>query len=341
MKLDRYVPTDVGETRATLLWRRVSPRLGVKRSSSSSAPTRRWQAVALVAAIVAIALLVARRVDHRPHEPVVYDDTGALLLADGSRVHLRDEGRARLERFDPRAIEITLERGTAEIQVVHVAGRRFVVHAGAFDIVDVGTRFLVSLEGQGAGASVRVSVDEGRVEVQDPTGVLPPRVLAAGESWASSPASSAGVMAPSRPSLEVPPVPPVVPSTTAPPRETTAKQLFEAADAARAAGRTKDAAALLDRVRRHYRSDARAGLAAFQLGRLRLDSLGDPSGAVEALDDAIALAPAASFREDAEARRIEALERAGDPRCREARENYLARYPGGVHVKEVSARCGP
>jgi hypothetical protein len=170
--------------------------------------------------------------------------------------------------------------------------------------------------------------------------VLPSRVLAAGESWASGPASAASVMAP-RPSVEVPPVPTVVSSTTALPREATAKQLFEAADTARAAGRTKDAAALLDRVRRHYRSDARAGLAAFQLGRLRLDSLGDPSGAVEALDDSIALAPTASFREDAEARRIEALERAGDPRCREARENYLARYAAGVHVKEVSARCGP
>ena len=334
-KLEQYVETEVSDTRASLLWQRVSSSRRL-RAARITGP-RGWQALALIATTVVIALLVARRVDHRPHEAspwsdtdvpkVVYDDTGAMMLADGSRIRLRDEGRVRLEKFEPRTVELTLEHGTAEVQVVHVAGRRFVVHAGTFDLIDIGTRFVVSLD-EGA---VRLTVEEGRVELHDVSGALPVRVLAAGESWSSG----AAVTPPSNA-----PAPSAAPAQSSALPTMTPKQLFEAADAARIAGRPRDAATLLDRLRHQHRHDARAALAAFQLGRLRLDSLGDATGAVEAFDDAIALAPDAPLREDAEARRVEALERASDPRCREARDNYLARYPGGVHVKEVSARCG-
>ncbi|HTQ47109.1 MAG TPA: hypothetical protein VMI75_30350, partial [Polyangiaceae bacterium] len=62
---------------------------------------------------------------------------------------------------------------------------------------------------------------------------------------------------------------------------------------------------------------------------LRLDALGDPAGALAAFDDAIVLAPRAGFREDAEARRVEALDRMNDTRCPAARQAFLARYPHG------------
>ena len=332
-KLGQWIDTDTSDVRATLLWNRVRAR--VKPSSSSRTRRTRWAAGAFVgvAAAAAIAFFVARRtaIDHVGNaQAVVYDDTGAMMLSDGSRVRLRESANVRVEHVGDR-IELTLVRGTAEFDVVHVPGRQFLVHAERADIVDVGTRFVVVREPN----ATRVEVQEGSVEVRDPRGVLPPRTIAAGESWSNGIATDV-------PSATISAALPIETTTAsaAPPRQALSpKALLEAADAARVAGRSREAAALLDELRRRHRGDARAGLAAFQLGRLRLDTLNDPAGAVEAFDDTIALAPNAPFREDAEARRVEALERARDPRCREAKDAYLARYPKGVHVVEVTARC--
>jgi TolA-binding protein len=119
-----------------------------------------------------------------------------------------------------------------------------------------------------------------------------------------------------------------------------AKQLFDAASAARRAGKSIQAANLFDALRRRYPSDPRAGLSAFELGRLRMDALGDPSGALEALSQAIASTPAASFREDAQARLVYASDAMHDgPRCRSMRQAYLSRYPHGVHAMTVTAKC--
>jgi hypothetical protein len=139
------------------------------------------------------------------------------------------------------------------------------------------------------------------------------------------------------------PVPSTVPTTertaAAAPTAPGPRELLETANAARLAGHPRDAAQAFDALRSRYRGDPRAGLAAFELGRLRLDSLGDPAGAVEAFADAMALSPGAGFREDAEARRVEALDRMHDGRCRAARQTYLARYPSGLHAAAVGARC--
>lgn len=71
-----------------------------------------------------------------------------------------------------------------------------------------------------------------------------------------------------------------------------------------------------------------------------MDALGDPAGAAEAFGDAIALSPGAPFREDAEARRVEALDALPDKaRCERAREAFIARYPAGLHAARVSQRC--
>ena len=330
-KLGEWIETDTSDVRATLLWDRVRART---KPGDRSRRTR-WAAGAFVgvAAAAAIAFFVARRtaVDHAPNtQAVVYDDTGAMMLADGSRVRLRDSANVRVEHVGDR-IELTLVRGTAEFDVVHVPGRQFVVHAERADIVDIGTRFVVTREP----TATRVEVSEGRVEVRDPQNVLPARTISAGESWSNGIAIESPSVTSSAESIS----PVATASASAARQPASPKALLEAADAARVAGRTREAAALLDELRRHHRGDARAGLAAFQLGRLRLDTLNDATGAVEAFDDTIALAPNAPFREDVEARRIEALERARDPRCREAKDAYLARYRNGVHVVEVTARC--
>jgi tetratricopeptide (TPR) repeat protein len=116
--------------------------------------------------------------------------------------------------------------------------------------------------------------------------------------------------------------------------------LLELADAARLSGRPAEAARAFDRLLRAHRGDPRAGLAALELGRLRMDNLGDPAGALEAFSDAVALAKSGAVREDAEARRVQALERLGDiARCVRARDAYLERFPGGIHASSIRRRC--
>lgn len=106
-------------------------------------------------------------------------------------------------------------------------------------------------------------------------------------------------------------------------------------------GRPLDAARAFDRLRHTFPRDRRAALAAFELGRLRLDSLGDPRGAEEAFREAMALGPRSPFREDAEARRVEALSRMGDGAgCAAARDAYLARWPNGTYRRAVGLYCG-
>jgi hypothetical protein len=119
------------------------------------------------------------------------------------------------------------------------------------------------------------------------------------------------------------------------------RALLEQANVARRKGDVKEAAALLETLRVRHPGDPRAALATFELGRLRMDALGDLPGAVAALQQSIALAPTGVFREDAEACLATAYARLRDgPRCERARETYLRHYPSGTHAAEVTAlRC--
>jgi ferric-dicitrate binding protein FerR (iron transport regulator)/outer membrane protein assembly factor BamD (BamD/ComL family) len=111
-----------------------------------------------------------------------------------------------------------------------------------------------------------------------------------------------------------------------------AKELFESAERHRMSGRPSEAAAALDRLRTLYPGDARAALAAFESGRIRMDRLGDPSGAVAAFQAAIRLNPSGTYREDAEARLVQLYQRLGQTdRCRQAKASYLAKYGQGKH----------
>jgi len=114
--------------------------------------------------------------------------------------------------------------------------------------------------------------------------------------------------------------------------------LLEEANSARRNGDVERAAALLETLRVRHPRDPRAALATFELGRLRMDALGDPKGAVQALQQSIALAPAGVFREDAEACLATAYARMRDhQRCEHARQTYLGHYPAGTHAAEMSA----
>jgi hypothetical protein len=321
---------------------------------------RRWPAWA-VAAAATVALVVVLVTTHRGAAPGGGLMEGAVLeagpasgvgvtLADGSRLDLSAGARARLTGARATAVRVDLERGAVEIEAAHVEGRSFVVGAGPFEVRVVGTHFVV----QRTGDRVTVRVERGAVEIAG--AAAEPRRIMAGEQWSAPDPSSSGpaVVAPSEstaaiaPSAAPPgaanaavaPVAPPAPAAGAPTPET-AKELFDEAQRARAEGRPLDAARAFDRLRRGFPRDRRAALAAFELGRLRLDSLGDARGAEEAFREAMALGPRSPFREDAEARRVQALARMGDGAgCAAARDAYLARWPSGTYRRAVGLYCG-
>lgn len=343
-RLARFVEPEVDERRSDRVWARVGSARG--RSWSWSLPV--FAVTAVAAAVMAVVLVRGHASGPLLSGMVV--ESGAsqtLTLPDGTTAVLKPDTRLRFDRIEAARVEATLNRGEVTFDVRHSDSRTWTVHAAGFDVVDRGTRFVVAVTPEG----VRVRVESGSVVVARAGSTEAPRALGPGESWASVTTLETPVAPTAQAPLpSTPPAPEALAAAptaapTAPPVERIAppspgpRELLETANAARVAGRTRDAAQAFDALRKGYRGDPRAGLAAFELGRLRLDALGDPAGAVEAFGDAMALSPGAGFREDAEARRVEALDRMHDGRCPAARQAYLARYPGGLHAAAVGARC--
>lgn len=298
-----------------------------------------------------------------------------LRLRDGSRVETTDATRLTAAMVRPDRTELRIDEGGATFDVTHVDGRVFAVQAAGVEVIVRGTRFHVDVdEGR-----VSVAVERGRVEVRASGTSTGGRLLNAGQRWSGTaeqigppeeiaPTPKAKEVAKQTETPEQTPASPSAASTTETGEfsalvkareykkayaalgpagfdrelaQASAKRLLELADAARFSGHPNQAALALDRLRRDFRGNSRAGLAALELGRLRMDSLGNTAGALEAFNDAIALAPSGHVREDAEARRVQTLERMGNhTACQRARDAYLVRYPKGVHSASIRQRCG-
>jgi transmembrane sensor len=115
--------------------------------------------------------------------------------------------------------------------------------------------------------------------------------------------------------------------------------LLLAADTARLSGHPGEAVPYLRRVLSQHADDPRAHLAAFTLGRVLLDELGQPAEAAAAFERArVPSAPlAAPLAEDALARAIEAWSRAGDlRRAHGLALEYQRLYPQGRRLRAVS-----
>ena len=313
----------------------------------------RYALLALAAACLVACLVVVLRPRGAPQTPplagTVLETTASAMpmtLRDGTRVTLDPESKLSLLSPGGNAVRLELARGGVDLDVVHQDDRPFVVAASGHEVHVLGTRFSVRFLTVDRAPSLEVRVERGRVRVTRDADKGYERLLAAGEVWtvALGPPVPAPVEVEPSPvalDLDLDATPAIAPaSATRPPVRPGARELWADAEAARTSRRYQDEARALDQLRLRHRSDARAGLAAFELGRLRQDTLGDPSGAAEAFADAVVLAPGGPFREDAEARRVEALETAGQRRaCAEARTAFLARYPSSVHRQRVTTRC--
>jgi TolA-binding protein len=357
MKLARYIVVEpASEAKLAREWETIDAR------SQPPTTVRRWLSRGLVLAPMALAaaalLVFALR---RPAPSVLPgavfgSETGTALvdLSDGSHIEVDPQAKVAVLRGDPSDVHVELRNGAALFEVSHVERRSFVVSARGVDIRVIGTRFRVNLDGSDR---VHVAVERGVVEVRRHGHDETVQRLAAGEEGTLMADGAVAAPVPSTAEPVAPEAPQVAPtgdSVAAPTNEnpstesksggaTTmdARQLFDAAGAARRAGKNAQAAALFDALRRRFPGDARAGLSAFELGRLRMDALGDLSGAMEALSQSIALGPAGSYREDAQARLVYAADAMHDePRCRAMQKAYLTRYPRGAHAVNVASKCG-
>jgi TolA-binding protein len=120
-----------------------------------------------------------------------------------------------------------------------------------------------------------------------------------------------------------------------------ARAWFAQASVARRAGWMQEAADAYAELLRRYPRDARAGLSAFELGRIRMDALGDSRGAIEAFSEALRLSRKSQFREDALARLAIAHDTLGENvDCQAVRGRYVAEFPAGVHLGTLASLCG-
>lgn len=352
-----YVRPALGEARLTRMWSAVT---ATERAHQERRARRGRIAASLAAAavIAALVIVVASRLRSSTISTMagLTIDTGAasqqVSLPDGSALGLGPATRLRVVVATEEEVRLRLDRGHVSCDVTHRGGRRFVVEAERVEVEVRGTKFEVDVEPvAGPEAAVAVRVERGAVEVHDEGRALLAS-LKPGQAWesrgrsAEAPAASAAP----EPAPAAAPTPAPTLDSVAPPAPTgsagrgaalSPRALFERADAARLAGRHADAAADFDRFYRRFPNDSRAGLAAYELGRIRLGSLQDPHGAVEAFTAVIERAPGDSFREDAEAGRVEALAGLGDPAaCRQARDAFLARYGTSPQARRVARLCG-
>lgn len=274
------------------------------------------------------------------------DGTSSQTLGDGSLVELAPRSALRVREARADRVSLALDRGEARFVVSKRPERAFRVEAGNVTATVRGTAFRVTRAGDGA----IVVVDEGRVEVEGPTGA---RTLEAGERFApEAPEAPATDASSPTPTPRAPAWRPLAAKGDYPAayaalgdggvgREaaaaTDAETLLSLADVARLSGHPKEAAPPLRRVLAEHRADPRASLAAFTLGKIDLESLGDPADAARMFEESTRLGAPPSIAEDASARRVEAYARAHEPgKARAAAAEYRAKFPGGRYDAEVT-----
>lgn len=268
-----------------------------------------------------------------------------IPLDDGSRLELASQTVLKTEKGPANRVELTLESGRVTFDVKPNGPRAWRVDAGPVVVRVLGTRFTVARSGD----AVEVTVERGKVHVTHTSGT---RLLTAGESFATAnraargardavdASTSAPLPSPAAPALlpsPAAPAPAPVPPHAASSRTTDPSPLpdpMARADALRGSGRSSEAVTLLRDV--VDAGDRRAPLAAFTIGKVHAEDLGDPSGGARWFERAIALGLPSGLDEEAHARAVECFARAGArvDAARAARQ-YESRFPEGRHLARV------
>lgn len=301
------------------------------------------------------------------------------LGTDGSTFTLDPKSQAQLVAIAPADVVIQLVNGRASFKVSHNPARSFRVVAGTTEVRVHGTQFAVERVGESAIVSVTEGVVEVREHGQfvmnltasqkytsgvgsgDSAGpvvaqaapldaVEPENELDVSENQDPAPSDVAkppkrhqsthrsttrGGGAPSKGAVQAAPD---EDAKAAP----TADQLFDEVREERRLGHYAKAATMLSELLAKHPNSAQEGLAAFELGRLRMDQLNDVEGAIAPLVLAQTKLPSAPLREDVAARLVRAYQVTKRiSACEEARSEYLQRFPSGIHRPTVELLCPP
>ncbi|MFW6023522.1 MAG: FecR domain-containing protein [Myxococcota bacterium] len=293
---------------------------------------------------------------------------GVLGLSDGSRVRLASHSRVEACDQGEPGVCIRVDRGRAHFEVSPRSGSALRVLGGPVEVRVVGTRFLVERIVAAGHQGVTVTVEEGAVRLMAPG--VPDLRLESGQTWSTRVSSGAPTAAEGPQGDEEQPeerargiavdgaqtgvagadptaeegAEPGGGPPSAPPEAAGAgkgpRALWERAMRARSLGEHRSEERAYVALLRRHPGDARARQAAFELGRLRMDALGDPAGAIAPLRRAAKAGSGATFHGDALARLARAYEATGDEdACRGARRKYLDRYPSGMHARVVRTLC--
>lgn len=172
----------------------ASPPLETRKSRQ---PARRmW--LAMAAALVAAIGIPGYHYLNPPSEAFATRVGGfqQLPLDDGSRVDLNTDTALKVA-YTRNERRVELARGEAFFAVAKDKSRPFVVHAGPYSVIAVGTAFTVRMEGD----DVNVLVAEGRVRVEGPgkAGAVRIAFVAAGQAAMVAPAIAAPIVKPTAP----------------------------------------------------------------------------------------------------------------------------------------------
>ena len=226
----------------------------------------------------------------------------------------------------------------------------FEVESGDVKVRVLGTAFSVALEG----GLTRVAVERGAVRVQwtggqaflsaGQSGLYPPPAAAEAPKVPAEPladlAGNVGEEAASWRKLAkrgayVDAYKALGPAASKSVRDEPA-DLMLAADVARLSRHPGEATRFLARVSDGFPRDKRAPLAAFTLGRVLLEDLGQPGRAADAFRRAQQLAPKGPLAADALAREVDAAQRAGQvDRARQVAARYVELYPEGPQAQRL------
>jgi transmembrane sensor len=235
-------------------------------------------------------------------------------------------------------VDLRLLAGHARFEVVPNRKRSFEIQAGAVRVRVIGTSFSMARVSE----QTRVSVDKGLVQVFWSGGKAE---LAAGESGVFPPGSGelenaqhserrgnapewrrlaqSGEYKGAYSALNA------APNTV---REVP-EDLMLAADVARLSGNPARAVPYLRTVSERFSRDPRGPVAAFTLGRVLLENMGNAGSAAAAFRRARTLSPGGPLALDAWAREVEALRRSGrTEQASELAQKYIDHYPSGRHA---------
>lgn len=309
---------------------------------AGSAAWWRWAQRPLTAWVEAVDVPLDGRLIQTEHE------MKQLQFSDGTELSLHPDTSLSVREPSARGALIVLERGRTLARVQHSGSAEYRFLAGPFRVTVTGTAFDL-----GWSADQRVfelALHEGSVMLEGPT-LAKPRLVGRGEFVRIELAPSDEAAAAHPTAVSPPPASPQEAGTAPDPKvavrateptdagdaltRATRVELLSIAEAARHAGRPRQAAAALEAVRRRY---GERGQSAYLLGKIHADQLHAPGEGIRWFETYLDEAPGGPMAEVALGRLVEL--RAGTERGRQLAQQYIDTYPKGAYAAFARAQLG-